>query len=439
MFQIRKLISLTKSPIAKSVGIYTFSNFCARGASFVLLIVFTNPLYILPAENCLLSLFSNSMLFLMPFLSMGIIHSTSTDFFKLDKQAFSSFFTTGMIMPLAVMIISMTVFFFFREYIHSAYGFPYMFIWLIPLVTYFSFCNEQMLNLARNNNEPMTFLRANIFKTVLELGLSFILVVGFFWRWEGRVAGILISSAVIAIYAFYYFIKKGYLFGKIRKEYIINELIYAVPIIVLQAAIFAMNASDKFFLAHFTSDDNETVGIYSVACIFASIVVLFSSALIQYVFPRIYALLSAETINYLQIRKYFLFYLGGMAVATVLIIVITPLMYHFFINERYHAAIRYNYILCIGYFVWSVSYFFFSFLLYNKQKRKIFLFSLCCIAVSMICNYFFIRQGKDFGAALSVATCFFIVLVLTLLFTKEYWQQFLFYRRNAGINQRSKI
>lgn len=429
MLYFRKMISLTKSPIVRSVGIYTFSNFFAKGASFLLLIIFTNPAYILPSENGLLSLFSNSMLFLMPFLSMGIIHSTSTDFFKLGKQEFSSFFTTSMLMPLGVMLLSMLLFFIFREHIHNAYGFPYMFIWIIPLVTFFSFCNEQLLNLARNNNEPMTFLKVNVFKTILELGLSFILVAVFFWRWEGRVTGILISSAAVSAYAFYYFIKKQYLFGKIRKNHFINELGYAVPIMVLQAAIFSMNASDKFFLAHFTSDNNETVGVYSIACVFASMVILFSSALIQYVFPRIYALLSGETVNYNMIRKYFMYYIGGMAAATMLIILLTPLMYKLFINERYHAAIRYNYILCTGYFIWSVSYFFFSFLLYHKQKKKILSFSLISIAVSMLCNYFFIKEAGDFGAALSITACFFIVLILTLLFTKEYWMKFLFLKR----------
>ena len=68
MSKLRNLISLSKSPIVRSVGIYTFTNFFAKGASFLLLFIFTNPAYILPSENGLLSLFSNSMLFLVPFV-----------------------------------------------------------------------------------------------------------------------------------------------------------------------------------------------------------------------------------------------------------------------------------------------------------------------------------------------------------------------------------
>ncbi len=430
MSLLGKLISISKSPVIRSVGIYTFTNFFAKGASFLLLFVFTNPVYIQPAENGLLSLFSNSMLFLLPFVSLGIIHSTSTDFFKLDKENFRSFFTTGFIMPVAVTLASIAVLYIFRDQLQKAYGFPDMFTWLIPLVTFLTFCNEQLLSLIRNNNEPMAYLKVNLTKTLLDLGLSFILVVFFAWHWQGRVTGILVSSVVLGIIAYMYFYNKGYLFGKVNKRFILNELVYAIPIIAMQASIFSMSASDKFFLAHFTTDNNETVGIYSIASIFGSIIIVFCTAMLQYVFPRIYTELSSKTVNYRSIRKHFMIYLIAMAAGTLLIILFTPLMYRFFINERYHPALDYIYILCIGYFLWSVSYFFYSFLLYNKQKKKILALSFGCIAISLSCNYYFIGHWADKGAAIAVFTCYSIVLILTLLFTREYWK--LFFPRKPG-------
>ena len=429
MSKLTSLINLRKSPVVQSIGIYTFTNFFAKGASFLLLFIFTNPAYILPSENGLLSLFSNSMLFLMPFLSMGILQSTSTDFFKMGKEEFRSFFSTGFIMPLSITVLSVVILFFAKDYLEKAYGFPHMFIWLIPVITFLTFCNEQLLSLARNNNEPMTFLKANVTKTILEIGLSFILVVLFAWRWQGRVAGILVAYIFVGLYAFYYFIKRGYLFGSIKKQYIKEELVYAIPIIAMQASIFAMSASDKFFLSNFTNDKNATVGIYSVGCTFASIVFLFSSAIIQYVFPKIYVSLSETPVNYTSIRKHFFVYLAVMAGGTCVVMILTPLLYHFFINAKYHAALKYSYILCAGYFLWSVSYFFYSFLLYHKQKKKLLALSFCCIAISVCCNYFFIKNWHEIGAATGVLICYSIVLILTLLFTKEHWEKFLFQKK----------
>ena len=434
MSNIKNFINLRKNPIAKSIGTYTFTNFFAKGASFLLLFVFTNPTYILPSENGLLSLFSNSMLFLMPFLSMGIIHSTSTDFFKLGKDDFRSFFTTGFIMPIAVMLISFIVLFFFREQLQRSYGFPYMFVWLIPVITFLTFCNEQLLSLSRNNSEPAVYFKANISRTVLELGLSFVLVVVFAWRWEGRIAGILIAYVVLGLYALYYFIKKGYLFGRVKKKYIAEELIYAVPIIAMQASIFAMNSSDKFFLSDFTNDHNATVGIYSVGCIFASIIIVLCTALLQYIFPKIYTLLASPVIDYRSIKRHFLFYTGVMTAGTILVMVLTPLLYQNFINVKYHPALKYTFMLCAGNFLWAICYFFYSFLLYNKKKRKILGLSFCCIFISLALNYFFIKAWNDWGAAIAGLICYFIVLILILIFTKEYWQNFLFHRKQNTIN-----
>jgi len=428
MSKIANLIKLRKDPGVRSIGIYTFSNFFAKGASFLLLFVFTNPAYILPSENGLLSLFSNSLLFLMPFLSMGIIQSSSTDFFKLGKEEFRSFFTTGFLLPVIVMVLSFLALFIFRVQLQKTYGFPFMFVWLIPLITFLTFCSEQLLGLARNNNEPMIFLKANVTKTILEIGLSFVLVVFFSWRWQGRIAGILVAYLVVGIYAFYYFISRNYLFGSIKKEHIRGELLFAIPIIAMQASVFTMSASDKFFLSNMVADKNETVGIYSIGCVFASIVFLFSSALIQYVFPKLYNLLASPVVDYRSIRKHFRVYFSVMAAGTLGVIILTPVLYHFFIHEKYHSALRYSYLLCAGYFLWAIAYFFYSYLLYHKRKKKILALSFASIIISLACNYFFIGRWHEMGAAIAVFTCYLIVLILTLIFTKEFWGKFIFFK-----------
>lgn len=367
---------------------------------------------------------------------MGILHSTASDFYKLDKTEFRSFFTTGFIMPVIVGLLSVFVFYFFRADLKNAYGFPDIFFWVIPLLTFLTFCNEQLLSLARNNNEPMVYFKANISRTVIDISLSIVLVVVYMYRWEGRLMGILISYLLLAFYAFYYFTKRGYLFGPVKRKYIKEELIYAVPIIAMQASIFCMGNSDKFFLAGFTNDNNKTVGIYSIASIFGTIIIVFCTALLQYVFPKIYAQLSTAKPDYRSIRKHFIYYLAAITGASLLIIVFTPLMYHYFIHEQaYHSALRYIYILCAGYFLWCVTYFFYSYLLYHKQKKKLLLLSVCGIIASLGSNYIFIPRWHDYGAAIATLVGYCIVLILTLLFTKEFWQKFLFYNnKNEGLS-----
>jgi len=421
-----RLVRLGRNPVLHSIGKYSFTNFFAKGASFLLLFIFTNPVYITPSENGLLSLFSNSLVFLMPFLTLGIVHSTSTDFFKYDKEKFSSAFTSGFIPPIVILFLSMILFYIFRENLNAAYGFPYMFVWIIPVITFLSFCNEQLMNLIRNNNEPNRYMAVNMSRTVLELGISAILIVFFAWRWKGRVAGIFIAYLLISIYGLYYFIKNGYFFGKVNRKSILQDIYYGGPVILMQISIFAMNASDKFFLAHVDDAQNTQVGIYSIACIYSSVITVMSTAVLQYIFPKVYSLLSEKNINYKSIKRNFLLYAGLSVGVTILIIVLSPFMFKHFIHPRYNEALRYLFLICIGYFIWCVSYFFYSFLLFYKDKKKIFWLSLCSMAVSLSMNYLLITRWHAGGAALSILCSYVIVLLLTMLFTRKFWLKFLF-------------
>lgn len=426
MQKIKKILNVGKSPVARSIGIYTFTNFLTKASSFFLLFLYTDPKYISPSENGLLSLFSTSLVFLMPFLSMGIIHSASTDFFKLNKNEFKNFFTTSLIIPVSVMLTAIIVLFFFKEKLNESYGFPLFFFWLIPLVTFFNFCNEQALSMIRNNNEPKKFFKLNVSKGIMEIALSVVLVVFFAWRWEGRIAGIFIAFGIITIYSFYYFFQKGYIFGKIKGKYLYSELIYAIPLITLQFGIFCMNASDKFFLSHYIKDNNETVGIYNIAWIFASVLSILCNAMLHYIFPNIYSTLSGNNVNYKSIRKNFLLFISIMTAGLLALLIFIPVAYKYFINYRYGEALDYYYFLCLGVFVWSINYFFYSFLLYYKEKKKLFVLSLCSILISLLLFNFFIKWWGPKGAAIANLTTYSLVFCITLVLTKSFWKKIFF-------------
>src|SRR6187402_102985 len=103
MVTISNIFKYSKSQQLKSIAIYTFSNFFNKGISFLLLFYFAHVLT--ESDFGLLNLFSNSILFLMPFVSMGILQSANTEFFKLGKKEFKNFFSTTLLMPVAVTLL----------------------------------------------------------------------------------------------------------------------------------------------------------------------------------------------------------------------------------------------------------------------------------------------------------------------------------------------
>jgi O-antigen/teichoic acid export membrane protein len=410
------ILKQLKSSQAKAIGIYTFSNFLNKGVSFLFLFYFAHALT--ESDFGLLNLFSCGILFLMPFISMGIIQSVNTDFFKLEKKEFKDFFTTTLLMPFVVMILAIIVLYSFKSQLHQRYAVPVTIIILVPINTFLNFLGEQLIYLVRNNDQPKKYLFVNIGSLLIELGLAVFCISVLKYGWIGRVTGITVSGILVAVYAFVYFKQQGFIFGKIVKKYIYKELIYSVPIIVMQISIFCNNSASGYFIKYFTKD-YASVGIYSVAATFASIVMVLSSALLHYFYPRIYRLLSEKEINYKAIRKNFLYYAGAMLLCTILVIAITPFAYVLALKKSYFPGLKYYYFICIGYFLWSITFFFYSFMLYHKMKRKILYLSLISIVISLSSNYFYIKNYGSFGAALSICTIYFLILIVTLLFGRK--------------------
>jgi O-antigen/teichoic acid export membrane protein len=407
---------LKRKPGLRSAGVYTFTNFFTKGISFLLIPIFTNPRFLTPADNGMLSLFSSSVLFLMPFISLGLTQSASTDFFKLDKNEFRDFFTTGFALTITTTLLAVAIVFLLKDYLHAKYGLPVIFVWVVPAVTFLNFCSEQTTGLIRNNDQPFLYLAIGIAKTVAELGIALMLIVAYQSGWLGRVTGMMTALMLISGYSLYYFINNGYLFGRVKLKYIRAELLYAFPIIVMQANMFIMSSSDKFFLAN----DHALLGVYTIACTFASVIVIFSAALIQYFSPKIFSLLSADKVQYDEIKKLLLYYVGAMFGSFILFILFTAVFYHLFINIKYHEALQYIYFIAAGYFFWTLASILYSFFLYYKEKRKIIIHSFLSMAVAITANYFFIKRWSAYGAAVAVMVSYFFVLLITLVSTKKY-------------------
>jgi O-antigen/teichoic acid export membrane protein len=405
----------------KTMGLYTFANFFGKGLSFLLLPLFTNPKYLTPADNGLLSLFSQAIIFLIPFISLGVLQSTSVDYFKLDKKSFKDFCTTGFSMAVFMSIISFLIFYLLRSFLFKRFSFPTTFIWAIPLLTLMVFCYEFVMLIIRNRNNVVTYANINVTKTSVELGLAVLFIVFLAWGWSGRIAGMIIATGLVAIYGIYFLVKNDYLFGSIKRKIIYNELQYSIPIVTMQLSMFCLFSSDSFLLSGITRN-NSKVGIYGMACVFGSIIITLGSAIIQYMVPKINKTLSKAEIDYTGIRNQFLIFLSIMVFAFVTLLFLVPIVYRQFINENYWTGIRFYYFISTGYFFWTISFFLYTFLFYHKQKKILFTLAIISIVISICSNYYFIKYLGSLGAAISVCGIYFIGMLLAIIATKKYWK-----------------
>lgn len=418
MYIVNKVKIAAQNPVYSSVAKYVFTNFFSKGVSFLLIPLFTNPKFLTPTDNGVLSLFTSNMILIAPVITLGMIQSSTADYFKKTKEEFAVSFTSNFFIAAVMTILSMLALYIFKKELWEKFELPPSFIFIIPALSFLIFCSEQLFALVRNRNEVNRYAWMGISKSLAEYALSVILIVFFFTGWVGRIWGIAISLIGINLFGAWYYAKNNYLQFSFNKQQIWDELKFAVPIVVFQLCVFMLGATNKLFLAIFNVDKHE-LGIYAIACILGTMVGTVAQSILLYVQPQLYKSISSGEASFQSVKQLFFNYLKMLTVLSLACIGVAVFAYFFLINKIYLPGMKYFFIVALASFIWALNYFVFLFLLYHKQKRKILKVGLISIGCSIVINTLLVKYFSIWGDALSSLINTLIFSGLVIFFTKN--------------------
>ena len=416
MFIVNKVKLAVNNPVYRSVGAYVFTNFFSKGVSFILIPLFTNPQYLTPTDNGLLSLFSSHMILLAPMISLGMIQSSTADFYKKTRDDFSVSLITNFFIAAIMTLFASALLLIFKDVLVQKFNFPLSFIYILPVLAFLIFSSEQLFALIRNRNEIKRFTVIGISKSIIEYALSVILVVFFLDGWTGRIWGIAISLIVVNLYSIWYYAKNKYIIFSFRKHQVWDELKFGVPVFVFQLCVFMLGATNKLFLAIFDVDKYE-LGIYAIACVLGAMVGTMAQSILLYVQPQLYKSISSGEATIQSIKHDFFRYFKLLSSLSLVCIAVVVFAYCFLINKIYLSGLYYFFIVALSSFIWALNYFLFLFLLYYKKKRMILNVALISITCSVIVNIVLVKNYLILGDALSglIDTLIFSGIILVVV------------------------
>jgi O-antigen/teichoic acid export membrane protein len=411
---LEKIKSILLKDSYKKVGIYTITASLCKAMSFAALPFFVNTLS--EGDIGILNIFSNSIVFLTPIISMGVLYTISIDYFKLSKEKYAATFSTGLLIPVALSLVLIPLFYLLRAPLQNAFNFQPSFFWLIPLCLFFNFCFEAFIILLRNQNKVKLFATVSFIKIVLEIGLSIIFILHIYSNWYARALAFLLSGLVIAALFLYHSRKNHFLVTKIQLKGIKTELYFGLSGLVLQTAIFFITTADKFFVMSFFG--KTQAGYYAVASTFATIQYIICVSLLQYLQPVLFKEFAAFQ-TWKNLKPIYLKYFGAMLLTLFSVIIFTIFVYHFVLKAAYLPYLSYFFILSISSFIWTISNIFLQYIIFKKNRNVIFLLASTAIAISIAVNY---SGSKYFDINwLSFGQIFInlLVLVMIVFFNKK--------------------
>lgn len=406
-----KLLLLKQKKSIKHVSIYTLTGSLTKIISFAALPLFVN--YLSEADIGTLNIFSNTIVFLTPISSLGVLYTISVDYFKKPKEEFPQILSSSLIIPFVSIILLTPILFVFRDLLHKTFNFQPEFLWMIPVCLFLNFCFEAFIIVLRNEERVKTFSSVLLTRTVIEISLALFFIVFIYTTWYGRALGYLTSSVVIAILFFFHLYKKGYLTKKIKLSLIRKEVAFGLAGLLLQASIFFLNTSDKFFvMAQFGPTQT---GFYAIASTFATVLFILSGSMMLYLKPKLYPRF-ANNERWHGMKTLYKKYIVLLSLAAVGVYVFSKLTYIFLLKHSYSAYFYLVTPILISCLIWTISNLFLQYLIFQKDKKKLGLIALVAIVIAVTMNLVTTRTlGLNFvGYGLIVTNM--LVLMIILLF-----------------------
>lgn len=396
--------------LLKRISGYTIISAITGAISFLLLPILTKHLS--PEDYGVLSIFNASTRFLAALIPLGMGNLLLVYLIEKKKEyptylkAFVKItFTLGVILT---MVIAIAQFF-----INDFFGLPFILTLSLPfialLVVYYETITSYFIYLKQFKN----YASFTLSKFLIEILLVVVLVILLPYNWKGRIIALVVSLILIVCYAVWFFTKNKILFIGKKITYHSKDLIKkGFPLIFMGIAIMIINLSDRFFIEYYIGI--EETGYYGIASTVASILLMLIGAGMNVLRPIIYENLKLgnqkKQINGLTFK-----FITGLLVCATLLSLITPYLYKYMINEKFHESIAVTYPLIFGLFFWGMFNYFISFLMYQKRNKTIGIITIFGIIINFILNYYLIQQYKMIGAAYATLITYFAIGVFVLV------------------------
>lgn len=396
--------------LLKRISGYTIISAITGAISFLLLPILTS--YLTPEDYGVLSIFNASTRFLAALIPLGmgnlllVYLIEKKDEYPIYLKAFVKItFTLGVILTMVIAIA--------KFFISDFFGLPFILTLSLPfialLVVYYETITSYFIYLKQFKN----YAKLTLSKFFIEIALVITLVIIFPFNWEGRISAVVISLILIVFYGVYFFKKNKILHLKIKTNNHSKKLIKkGFPLIFMGIAIMIINLSDRFFIEYYIGI--EETGYYGIASTVASILLMLIGVGMNVLRPIIYENLKLgnqkKQINGLTFK-----FITGLLVCATLLSLVTPYLYKYMINEKFHVSITTTYPLIFGLFFWGMFNYFISFLMYQKRNKIIGIVTIFGIIINFILNYYLIKQYGMIGAAYATFITYFAIGIFVII------------------------
>lgn len=277
------------SSLVRNSFVYVVCDGINKAIPFLLLPFITY--YLTPGDYGVVTNFNVYVQILSVFCFLCTAGALPVMFNKLDKSEIRSYVSNMMLLNTVVTFVCLIINMFIFRWIDRGLNIsPTFQMYAIVVVWFTGITNINML-LWRCEERPVAFGVYQISQSAVNAATTVVFVIILLLGWQGRVYSMMCSVIVFGIISLYILYRRGYLEARIRKEFLVQTLSFAVPIIPHALSFWFRGGVEKILLTNMC--DLSENGLYSVALTWGSVVMMFLTAFNNAYAPYLYKKLAA--------------------------------------------------------------------------------------------------------------------------------------------------
>lgn len=308
-----------RSSLLKQAGVYTISNLLEKGIPFAILPILTR---ILTKEDVgFYTLYQAVLSLLIPLYTLSIDSSIILNYFKIDKERFKVYFSNGLFLFLAILIVLTVISSLFSNQISEFANFPFFWFLLIIFIVALQFFTTLRKSLWQIRDQPKKFAYFSIGLSLFKNLIGLLLIIYTDLGWKGIIIGHLIGQLMFSAYSIISFLKESLIVKILNKADIFDLLKIGAPLSLHRFGAWLSDSLNRVVISSLIGV--AATGSYGIGATFGIIVTItqdaFNKAYVPYLFKNLKVY--SEEVRQKLVKTTIYFYIALIAFATFISVV----------------------------------------------------------------------------------------------------------------------
>ncbi len=394
--------------ILKSMGSYTLFNIINKGIPFLLLPVLTH--YLTKQDFGLLTNIESLIVITTALIGINFSSAVTRQFVKKDvdlKRYVSTVFRVVLVSFSIVTLLFTT----FAHVIFEWTAIPKLVLYAISVFALLDNLMEVVLALWRMEDKPFKYGAFRITRTLIEVIITLVLVIGVKYNWQGRFYGLYIAGALSGMFAFLYLFLNKYLTKGFDKNHKKHFLKFGLPLIPHTISGVLIMYSDKLIITKYLGIGEN--GVYSVAFTIGMAISLlqnsFNQAWVPWLFKKLALNSNAEKKKLVKITY---IYMVGMLLLALILWLVTPVIY-MFLGKDFSEGMGVVAIIGLGFAFNGMYKMMVNYMFYAEKTQIISLITIFIAILNITLSILFIKKYGILGTAYASSISFIVQFIVT--------------------------